>query len=90
MNPLHRASHAVGSPAALLIVAASQISGAIWGFSDGWMKWSNYGLSVAAIAAAIVVQAAQNRDTEAIQQKLDGLIRAIDKADDNLQGIEKR
>ena len=38
---------------------------------------------------AFVIQHTQNKDTPAIQKKLDELLRAIDKADDTLRGIEK-
>ena len=37
----------------------------------------------------IFIQHSQNKDTTAIQRKLDELVRAVEKADNNVVGIEK-
>jgi low affinity Fe/Cu permease len=88
VNLLHRASHAVGSPGALLLLTAVLASGAVWGFSDEWWAWFDRIVYIGTFYAALIVQWAQNRDTEAMQAKLDELIRALDKADNRLRGIE--
>jgi low affinity Fe/Cu permease len=88
LNLLHRASHAIGSPGALLLLTAVLASGAVWSFNEGWWLWIDRLIYIGTFYAALIVQWAQNRDTEAMQAKLDELIRAIDKADDRLRGIE--
>ena len=87
---LRHLAHAVGSPLALVISAAALLSGFFFGFSEAWWLWLDRSVYLATLWLAIIVQAAQNRDTIAMQAKLDELIHAIDKADNRMEGIEKR
>jgi len=87
---MRRAAQAIGSPWTLVALALIVATGIPYGFSDTWMKWSNFGLSIAAIVAAVIVQNAQNTDTAALQSKSDEIIKALPEADNALQGIEKR
>jgi low affinity Fe/Cu permease len=86
---LRRAAVAVGSLWALLGLGFLLGSGVIFGWTVSWWNWMNGILSVVAIVLAIVVQAAQNHDTQALQLKLDELIR-VTAADNSLRGIERQ
>jgi low affinity Fe/Cu permease len=89
MRLIRHMAIALGSPYALLTVVLAVASGVFFGFSESWWLWLDRATYIATLWIAIVVQGAQNRDTEAMQRKLDELICAVDKADDRLQGIEK-
>jgi low affinity Fe/Cu permease len=71
---------AVGSPKALLlaigIVIAWAVTGPLFGFSDTWQLAINTGTTIVTFLMVFVIQASQNRDSKAIQLKLDELIRA--------------
>lgn len=90
MKFLRRLAHVVGSPLALSLSVAMLASGPLFGFSDDWWLWIDRTVYLATLWIAIIVQAAANRDTIAMQKKLDELIHAIDKADDRLEGIEEQ
>lgn len=87
---LRRIAHVVGSPITVLSSVAMLATGFWFSFSDAWWLWVDRAVYLATLLIALIVQAAQNRDTEAMQRKLDELIRAVDKADDRLQGIERQ
>jgi low affinity Fe/Cu permease len=86
---IRRLAHLIGSPVALAVTLAALGSGFAFGFSDSWWTWLDRAVYILTLWIAIVVQGAQDRDTAAIHRKLDELIRAVDKADDRLQGIER-
>jgi low affinity Fe/Cu permease len=60
---------------ALVLVWA--ITGPLFGFSDTWQLVINTGTTVITFLMVFLIQATQNRDSEAIQVKLDELIRAM-------------
>jgi low affinity Fe/Cu permease len=72
-------AHAAGQPltftlaAAIIIVWA--ISGPLFGFSDTWQLVINTGTTIVTFLMVFLIQNTQNRDSEAIQIKLDELIR---------------
>jgi low affinity Fe/Cu permease len=81
-----------GSPAAVVgsvvIVAVWALTGPVFGFSDTWQLVINTGTTILTFNMVFVIQAAQNRDTAAIQTKLDEILRAIEGADSRVIAIE--
>jgi low affinity Fe/Cu permease len=86
---IRRLAHLIGSPVALACTLVALGSGFAFGFSETWWLWLDRAVYILTLWIAIVVQGAQDRETAAIHRKLDELIRAVDKADDRLQGIER-
>ena len=71
--------------AAIVIVWA--VSGPIFGFSDTWQLVINTGTTIVTFLMVFLIQNSQNRDSAAIQVKLDELIR-VSEARNSLVGIE--
>jgi low affinity Fe/Cu permease len=72
-----------------LIIAAWIISGPLFHYSDTWQLVINTGTTIITFLMVFLIQNTQNRDARAINLKLDELIRAIDKARDQMMNIEK-
>jgi low affinity Fe/Cu permease len=74
-----RTAHAVGQPVtfavAFLIVIGWAMSGPIFHFSDTWQLVINTSTTIVTFLMVFLIQNTQNRDSDAIQVKLDELIR---------------
>ncbi len=88
----HTTAGAVGSPSAFLIAAVIIVSwaatGPLFGFSDTWQLVINTGTTIVTFLVVFLIQNTQNRDSRAMQLKLDELIRAVTDARTSLVDLE--
>lgn len=82
----------VGSPLtfviALAVTLAWLVSGPFFHWSDNWILVPATATSVGAFLLVLLLQYSQNRDTRALQLKLDELIRSLGRARTQLVRLE--
>jgi low affinity Fe/Cu permease len=71
-----------------IIIVLWAASGPLFHFSDTWQLVINTGTTIVTFLMVFLIQNTQNRDARAINLKLNELIRAIDKAGDQMIDIE--
>ena len=81
-----------GGPAfglALIVILAWGVTGPLFHFGDTWQLVINTGTTIVTFLMVFLIQNTQNRDSEAMQLKLDELIRATEEAHNAVLDIEE-
>lgn len=73
---------------AIAVIFIWLVTGPLFHFSDTWQLLINTSTSVVTLLMVFLIQNTQNRDTKAIQLKLDELLRAVTSARNELVHLE--
>lgn len=87
-----KTSHYAGRPAtfmiAMLLIVGWAASGPLFSFSDTWQLIVNTSTTIVTFLMVFLIQNSQNRDSEALQIKLDELIKVQKNANNALMNLE--
>jgi low affinity Fe/Cu permease len=74
---------------AFLVLVAWLVSGPLFGFSDTWQLIINTGTTIVTFLMVFLIQHSENKNSRALQMKLDELIAATESASNRLIDIEE-
>jgi low affinity Fe/Cu permease len=87
-----RVTHAVGRPwaflIALLVIVAWAVTGPLFGFGDTWQLVINTGTTIVTFLMVFLIQQTQNKDSKAMELKLNELVAATKGASNRLIDVE--
>jgi low affinity Fe/Cu permease len=75
---------------AVVVILAWIVTGPFFDYSDTWQLVINTGTTIVTFLMVFLIQNTQNRDGAALQAKLDELIRATERARNDLVAIERQ
>jgi low affinity Fe/Cu permease len=88
-----KAARVVGHPATFLTAVAFvvtwAVTGPLFGFSDAWQLVINTTTTILTFLMIFLLQNSQNRDTDALELKLDEVIRALEGARNSMLAVEE-
>jgi low affinity Fe/Cu permease len=88
----HRVTHAVGRPwaflIALLVIVVWALTGPLFGFGDTWQLVINTGTTIVTFLMVFLIQQTQNKDSKAVEIKLNELVAATSGASNRLIDVE--
>jgi low affinity Fe/Cu permease len=73
---------------AVLVIAVWAVTGPAFGFSDTWQLVINTGTTIVTFLMVFLIQRSQNKDSKAIQLKLNELVAAMEGASNRLIDVE--
>src|SRR6516162_10842997 len=86
----HQLGRSVTFALAFLSIVLWGATGPFFGWSDTWQLVINTATTIVTFLMVFVIQNTQNRDTRALQLKLDELIRVNTAARNSLMGLEEK
>jgi low affinity Fe/Cu permease len=88
----HRVTEATGSSwafaIAVLVILTWIVTGPLFGFSDTWQLVINTGTTIITFLMVFLIQRTQNKDSLAVQLKLNEIVAAIQGASNRLIDVE--
>lgn len=91
-NLANKVTRATGTPiafiTALTVVIIWALTGPIFGYSDTWQLVVNTGTTIITFLMVFIIQQSQNKETTAIQLKLNELIACHERASNRLVDVE--
>jgi low affinity Fe/Cu permease len=74
---------------AVSVIVVWAFTGPIFGFSDTWQLVINTGTTIVTFLMVFLIQNTQNRESEALQLKVDELIRSVETASNETLDLEE-